>query len=145
MILSKRRPSKHFPLASWTAERSTTIKPLSSDTYSAFEFMLPLSSEFDNPYQSPGRPSQPVDETDRSRWRRVIVAFAVASAAPVAFGMYRMYQHQIYVASLEPNEASCGTGAFGALIMIFVVGPFCGSVGAGTGWIMSGMNWWSSS
>ena len=66
---------------------------------------------------------------------------ALGAAVPVAFGSYGMYQHNIYLASLGPNEAACGNGALGALAMIFVVGPVCGMIGAGSGWIASGIDW----
>ena len=70
-----------------------------------------------------------------------MIGFTVGAAAPVAFGIYGMHQHNIYVASLGPNEAACGMGALGAMAMIFVIGPFCGMIGAGSGWIASGINW----
>jgi hypothetical protein len=35
-------------------------------------------------------------------------------------------------------------GALGAMAMIFVIGPFCGMIGAGSGWIASGINWWAA-
>lgn len=77
----------------------------------------------------------------RSRWRWAVIGFALGAAVPVAFGMYGIHQHNIYVASLGPNEGACGMGALGALAMIFVIGPFCGMFGAGSGWIASGINW----
>ena len=68
-----------------------------------------------------------------------MTGFAFGAAAPVGYGIYGMHQHNIYVASLGPNEGVCGMGALGALAMIFVIGPFCGIVCAGLGWIASGI------
>lgn len=73
-----------------------------------------------------------------------MIGFALGAAVPVAFGMYGIHQHNIYVASLGPNEGACGMGALGAMAMIFVIGPFCGMIGAGSGWIASGINWWAA-
>ena len=99
-----------------------------------------------NPYQSPHSPSRIGSVTGQqgSRWRWALVGFAIAAAVPVAFGMYGMHQHNLYVASLGPNEAACGMGALGSLAIIFVIGPFCGMIGAGAGWVASGIDWWSA-
>ena len=92
-----------------------------------------------NPYQTPDSTSRTAADSDRprSRWRWALTGFVIAAAAPVSFGMYGMYQHNLYIASLGPNEAACGMGALGSLAMMFVVGPFCGTIGAGAGWIAS--------
>lgn len=97
-------------------------------------------------YQSPGDPSLTTVTTDRprSRWRLAMIGFAVGAAAPVAIGMYGIHQHNIYIASLGPNEDVCGTGALGAMVMIFVIGPFLGMIGACSGWIASQINWWAA-
>jgi hypothetical protein len=55
-----------------------------------------------------------------------------------------MYRNQLYLASLSPNEAACGMGALGSFVMIFMIGPFCGMIGAGFGWIASGIDWWAA-
>ena len=33
---------------------------------------------------------------------------------------------------------------FGFFVMPFMVAPFCGFVGAGAGWIASGIDWWGA-
>ena len=102
--------------------------------------------EDSNPYQSPDSPSRiaSVANTPRSRWSWALAGFTIAAAAPVAFGMYGMHQHNLYIASLGPNEAACGMGALGSLAMIFVIGPFCGMIGGGAGWVAWGIDWRSA-
>ena len=73
-----------------------------------------------------------------------MIGFALGAAIPVAFGSYGMYQHELYLASLGPNETACGTGSLGSFIMIFMIGPFCGMIGAGAGWIASDIDWWAA-
>ena len=96
-----------------------------------------------NPYESPTDASKAAmpNQSPRSRARWTIIGFALGAAVPVAFGTYGMHQHNIYLASLGQNEAACGTGAIGAMAMIFIVGPVCGMIGAGSGWIAAGIDW----
>lgn len=79
----------------------------------------------------------------RSRGRWALTGFFIAAAAPLAFGIYGMHQHHLYIVTLGPNEVACGMGAIGSLAMMFVIGPFCGAIGTGAGWIASGIHWWS--
>ena len=99
-----------------------------------------------NPYQVPDSATRTATNIvrPRLRWRWALLGFTIAATAPVAFGMYGMHQHRLYIASLGPNEAACGMGALGALAMIFVIGPFCGMIGGCAGWIASGIDWWSA-
>ncbi len=70
-----------------------------------------------------------------------MIGFALGAALPVAFGTYGMQQQYAYVASLAPGEAACGMGAFGSLAMILVIGPFCGMIGAVSGWAAAVLKW----
>jgi len=96
-----------------------------------------------NPYQtpSPSTPAVTASHQPRSRIRWSLTGLALGAAIPVAFGSYGMYQHQLYLASLGPNEAACGMGALASFMMIFIVGPFCGMIGAGCGWLASSIKW----
>lgn len=99
-----------------------------------------------NPYQSPDNASRiaTVPKKPRSRWKWAMVGFALGAAAPVALGVLGMHQHDMYVASLGPNESACGMIAFGAIVMIFVLGPISGLIGAGLGLIASGIDRWNA-
>ena len=99
-----------------------------------------------NPYRAPSDPRRntPVRRKPRSKWRWALTGFALGASLPVGFGIYGMQQHYAYVASLGPNEAACGTAALGFLTLIVVVGPFCGMIGAASGWIASGIDWWAA-
>lgn len=80
----------------------------------------------------------------RHKLRRTMIGFFFGAALPVGFGVYGMHQHSAYVASLGPNEAVCGMGAFASFMMIFVVGPFCGMIGAASGWVSAAIGGASS-
>ena len=100
----------------------------------------------DNPYSSPvgetNRPSANQKHNSRKQW--ALIGFALGAIVPIGYGVYGMQRHYAYVSSLGPNEAACGMGALGPMAMIFVVGPFCGIIGALSGWIASGIDWWSA-
>ena len=76
------------------------------------------------------------------RW--AMIGFVLGAVVPVAYGSYGMYQSHIYFASLGPNETACGMSALGSFVMLFMIGPFCGMIGAGSGWIASQINWWAA-
>ena len=97
-----------------------------------------------NPYQTTNEPTHsPIaNAKPSSRVRWAMIGFVLSAAIPVAFGSYGMYQDQIHLASLGPTEGACGMGALGSLVMIFMIGPFCGMIGAGSGWIAWGIDWW---
>ena len=99
-----------------------------------------------NPYQSQESQPRSTGPADwrRTRWRWALIGFALGAAVPVAVGIHGMHQHSLSIASLGPNEAACGAGALAALAMMLVVGPFCGMIGAGAGWIASGIDWWAA-
>ena len=46
-----------------------------------------------------------------------------------------MYLDFQYAATLPPGAARCGNGAFGAMMLIFPVGPFLGVLGAVVGFL----------
>lgn len=63
------------------------------------------------------------------------IGFALGACVPMVLGLVGMLRHYAYLASLDPNEAACGTGALGPLALIFLVAPSSGSVGAVIGWL----------
>lgn len=71
-------------------------------------------------------------EKPRSRWRSAAIGFAVGASLPVGFGMFGMYHESVYLASLphDENTGACGMGMLTMFMMIFIVGPFCGTIGA---------------
>ena len=95
-----------------------------------------------NPYRSPNNETIKQSARMRARKRWILIGFALGASVPMAFGMYGIQQHYIYISTLGPNEAACGMGALGALAMIFVVGPFLDTIGAVSGWIASEVDWW---
>ena len=99
-----------------------------------------------NPYQTPDDSVQhaPVIVKPRSKARWALIGFALGAALPVAYGVYGMQQHYAYIVSLAPGEAACGMGAIGPLAMMFVIGPFCGMIGAASGWAAAAIDWGSA-
>ncbi len=97
-----------------------------------------------NPYQSPDErtPNPHVSsEKPRSKSRWALIGFVLGAAPPLAYGVYGMQQHYSYVAASAPGEAACATGALRSLAVIFVISPFIGLIGAGSGWAASGFHW----
>ena len=93
-----------------------------------------------NPYQSPDNDAQRpvIAPQPRFRKRWAITGLIVGTAIPVAFGAYKLYRAAAYHASLPPGTAACGMSALGAIMIIVVIGPIFGLIGAVCGWIASG-------
>ena len=68
------------------------------------------------------------DPSDGARFRCALVGFAVAAAIPVSVGAYGVIHERV-------SNTSCGIASLVCLILVFVVGPFCGLVGAIAGWV----------
>ena len=96
-----------------------------------------------NPYQPPAyhARSTAANAKPQSKKRWAMIGFALGAILPVGFGAYGIHQHSIYLASLAPGEAACGMGALGSLAMIFVIGPFCGMIGAASSWAAAAIDW----
>jgi len=63
--------------------------------------------------------------------------FLIGAALPIGFGAYRLYQHYMSLPPLAPGEAACGNGAIVPFLLIFVVGPISGMIGAVLGRMVS--------
>ncbi len=95
-----------------------------------------------NPYQPPDcHARNTANAKPRSTERWAMIGFVLGATLPNGFGAYGIHQHSIYVASLAPGEAACGMGALGSLAMIFVIGPFCGMIGAASSWAAAAIDW----
>ncbi len=94
-----------------------------------------------NPYQSPVNDPQHlvIAPQSRSRKRWAMTGLIVGAAMPVAIGAYRLHGDWAYSASLPPGTARCGMSALGTIMIIFVIGPIFGLIGAACGWITSGV------
>jgi len=99
-----------------------------------------------NPYETPGEhsqaPSLAVPSQLKARW--AVAGFLLGAALPVGYGIYGLQQHVVYTASLAPGEGACGMGALAAAMMICVVGPFCGAIGAASGWTAAMAKLWAA-
>ena len=71
------------------------------------------------------------------RW--ALIGFLLGAALPVGYGIYSVHQFRLYVASLPPNTIACGNAVLGAFVLILVVGPFFGMIGAAFGWLAAAM------
>jgi len=93
-----------------------------------------------NSYQSPDiDPQRPVIAPQphfRKRW--AITGLIVGTAIPVALGAYELHRAATYHVSLPPGTAACGMSALGAIMLIVVIGPIFGLIGAVCGRIASG-------
>ena len=100
-----------------------------------------LKMENANPYRPSNRAmiQRSAHSIRRSKVRWALVGFALGAAIPWAYGLYGMYQFNVYAASLPPDTGACGNGALASLALIILVGPMCGMVGAAAGWIASGI------
>jgi len=65
----------------------------------------------------------------------LVLGFLLGAALPICFGLRAMFQFNQYVTSLPPNTPVCGNPQLGALVMIIVVGPIGGLIGAASGWV----------
>ncbi len=88
-----------------------------------------------NPYQSP-RTSETRDYStlmQRSKLRWALFGSFIAAALPVSIGIREVAHQWAYAASvtLGPNEAFCGNPI--PVLLVCIVGPFCGSIGAVVG------------
>ena len=74
-----------------------------------------------------------------SRIATMIVGFVIGSAFPIAYGIFWMCHEVAHHASLprDPNLGRCGMGMMVACLMTFIVGPTCGAIGAGVGFVFS--------
>jgi hypothetical protein len=99
-----------------------------------------------NPNQSPDDKPQSVyaNAKPRSKMRWSLIGFAIGAALPISYGMYGMHQFNVYVASLPPDTGVCGNSVLGSLALIFVIGPFCGMIGAASGWTAAAIDWWGA-
>jgi hypothetical protein len=99
-----------------------------------------------NPYQTPGdKPKNAlVNVKPRSRMRWALIGFAIGAALPIGYGMYGMHQFNVYAASLPRDAIVCGNSVLGSLALIFVIGPFCGMIGAASGWTAAAIDWWGA-
>jgi hypothetical protein len=93
-----------------------------------------------NPFQPPDNIEHDVLPVakPKSALRWAWIGFVCGASLPVAYGVYGMQHHFVYIASLAPGEAACGMSALGSMAMIFVVGPICGMIGA----LASQVGWW---
>ena len=93
-----------------------------------------------NPFQPPRNAEHDVFTVAKPNLARrwALIGFACGASLPVAYGLYGMQHHFVYIASLAPGETACGLGALGSMAMIFVVGPICGMIGA----LASQVGWW---
>lgn len=67
--------------------------------------------------------------TARSQLRRFLIGAMIGAAPPLLLGGYGLVRFWIYLASLPPDAAGCGTPAVAPLFLIVVVAPFLGSIG----------------
>ena len=92
--------------------------------------------ENENPYRttesSTGEPL--FDPAPPSRWHWAVIGAVLGALLPIGYGCYMIYQNRQYNASLGPNGTGCGMSALGAVLMIFVAGPFCCIIGGVSGW-----------
>ena len=74
--------------------------------------------------------------TAESGWRRsgelqgrLLSGLMLGALIPVGYGCYGIYQHQIQLSTLGPDEGVCGMGMLVSLGWIFPGGPFGGLIG----------------
>lgn len=88
-----------------------------------------------NPYIAPNDETSS-DVTPRlPQFPRGLIGFVCGALPALMFGLFRLWQHGSYVASLPPGSAACGTGALGSIVLIVFVAPLCGFVGTGVEWL----------
>lgn len=91
----------------------------------------PNSMDSTNPYVSPSYAARSSTRKPRkSVVMRLLIGFCVGASIPTSIGAYGLYQFNVYVASLPPEEFVCGNGALGPLVLIVFGAPFLGIVGA---------------
>ena len=92
-----------------------------------------------NPYQPPMQRSRQSFRVERPRstLRWALAGMCLGATPPVGLGCYGIYQFNHYVASLPAGSSVCGMPMLGSIFLIFLVGPTCGFIGGGAGWIMA--------
>lgn len=76
------------------------------------------------------------------RW--ALTGLLLGAAPPVGLGFNGVLQFNVYVASLPPDAGVCGMPMLGPIALILFIGPVCGIIGAASGWIAAGIDWWAA-
>ncbi len=99
-----------------------------------------------NPYRIPDDdgPVQAAAPESQFKARCVLAGFLIGGVIPVGYGIYGLQQQAAYAATLAPGEGMCGMGGMLAMMMICVVGPVLGGIGAGAGWLIAKIAIWMS-
>lgn len=88
-----------------------------------------------NPYEPVDASASHINAIAPSRCRWTVVGFILASTPFVMLGVYGLYFDAQYAATLPPGTPRCGNSAIAAMLLIFPVSPFFGSIGAVVGFI----------
>ena len=93
----------------------------------------------ENPYSTPRTNTARtlLHSTAPSRVKWATTGFFIVWAAFATLGCFGLYQDHLYALSLPPGQPRCGNGAFAAMLCIFPVGPFFGSLGALAGLVLA--------
>lgn len=84
-----------------------------------------------NPYDStPDVKRSPLPKSKKSIVNRLLIGFCVGASIPASMGAYGLYQFNVYVASLPPEEFVCGNMALLPMMLIMFGAPLLGLIGA---------------
>lgn len=100
---------------------------------------MPVSDPYRPPESKAAIASSAVKPRSKGLW--ALIGFGISVALPIGAGVYSIYQFNVYVATLPPGTAVCGNPVLGAYVLILIGGPFCGFLGAASGWAAAMINW----
>lgn len=133
-------------MVSLASSKALLVRALVNLSVSDNLIIMPASMSEANPYQAPRSNTVPTFDhrslPSKAKW--ALVGAALFASPPIAHGFYLLQHNYEYMASLGPNEAACGMGGLAALVVIFVIGPICGIIGASLGWAAVQLRIWSS-
>lgn len=87
--------------------------------------------DLSNPYESPPMEVPPARTVRQSfRAPRLLAGFCGGAAIPAVMGVYGLCEFRLRVAALPAGQVVCGNEALDSIMLIVLVAPLLGLIGA---------------